>query len=85
MAIVTDCFSVGRIRAGEEVHKIQSVSFYSLSSAKYDDFMDFSDSYDSDDTENNVQHPCVQLQKLFSTGNFYFTLDFDLTKTVQAR
>ncbi|KAG1470960.1 hypothetical protein G6F56_002389 [Rhizopus delemar] len=85
VAIVTDCFSVGRIRAGEEVHKIQSVSFYSLSSAKYDDFMDFSDSYDSDDTENNVQHPCVQLQKLFSTGNFYFTLDFDLTKTVQAR
>ncbi|KAI9272507.1 SacI homology domain-containing protein [Sporodiniella umbellata] len=84
VAVVTDCISVGRIRAGEEVHKIQSVSFYSLSSARYDDFMEFSDSYDSDDTENNVQHPCIQLQKLFSTGNFYFTLDFDLTKTVQA-
>ncbi|EIE86666.1 hypothetical protein RO3G_11377 [Rhizopus delemar RA 99-880] len=83
MAIVTDCVSVGRIRAGEEVHKIQSVSFYSLSSARYDE-MDYA--YDSDDIDTNrVEHPCIQLQKLFSTGNFYFTLDFDLTKTVQAR
>ncbi|KAL4214955.1 DNase I-like protein [Rhizopus microsporus] len=87
VAIVTDCVSVGRIRAGEEVYKIQSVSFYSLSSGRYDDFMDFSynNGYDSDDFDNNVQHPCAQLQKLLSVGNFYFTPDFDLTKTVQAR
>lgn len=98
MAIVTDCVSVGRIRAGEEVYKIQSVSFYSLSSSKYDDLVidfpgDYSSSSSSDDNWDQpitngaatVQHPCAQLQKLFSIGNFYFTPDFDLTKTVQAR
>ncbi|KAI7874281.1 SacI homology domain-containing protein [Mucor mucedo] len=91
VAIVTDCVSVGRIRAGEEVYKIQSVSFYSLSSARYDDLVDFpgkdfeNDDNWGDQTGTVIQHPCAQLQKLFSIGNFYFTPDFDLTKTVQAR
>ncbi|KAI9485851.1 MAG: SacI homology domain-containing protein [Benjaminiella poitrasii] len=91
VAIVTDCVSVGRIRAGEEVYKIQSVSFYSLSSSRYDDFIDPTPNNWDDDwdqpTNNNSStlHPCAQLQKLFSVGNFYFTPDFDLTRTVQAR
>ncbi|CDS10954.1 hypothetical protein LRAMOSA03219 [Lichtheimia ramosa] len=101
VAIVTDCVPVGRIRAGEEVYRIQSVSFYSLSSSKYDDLED-PDRYPpynnstitngsttppSDDWEqpSPIQHPCAQLEKLFAVGNFYFTPDFDLTKTVQAR
>ena len=90
VAIVTDCVSVGRIRAGEEVYKIQSVSFYSLSSNNYDDFVDpasWDDDWDQPNNNNGnvIQHPCAQLQKLFSVGSFYFTPDFDLTKTVQAR
>ncbi|KAI8079720.1 SacI homology domain-containing protein [Halteromyces radiatus] len=98
VAIVTDCISLGRIRAGEEVYKIQSVTFYSLTSSKYDNINLMTDDWDSDDwldqpTINNnggndngvFQHPCAQLQKLLSIGNFYFTPDFDLTKTVQKR
>lgn len=88
VAIVTDCVSVGRIRAGEEVYKILSVSFYSLSSNNYDDFVDpasWDDDWDQPSNGNVLQHPCAQLQKLFSVGSFYFTPDFDLTKTVQAR
>ncbi|KAF7725040.1 inositol polyphosphate 5-phosphatase [Apophysomyces ossiformis] len=90
IAIVTDCVSVGRIRAGEEVYQIQAVSFYSLSSSKYDN-LEFSNRDSSDDewgqpdTNTTIQHPCAHLQKLFSVGNFYFTPDFDLTRTVQAR
>ncbi|KAI9474803.1 SacI homology domain-containing protein [Zychaea mexicana] len=95
IAIVTDCVPVGRIRAGEEVYKIVSVSFYSLSSSKYDD-LDMSSAaaardYNTDSSGDEwsdqaaIQHPCAQLEKLFSVGNFYFTPDFDLTKTVQAR
>ncbi|KAI8337899.1 Endonuclease/exonuclease/phosphatase [Chlamydoabsidia padenii] len=100
VAIVTDCVSLGRIRAGEEVYKIQSVGFYSLSSAKYDNVTVMTGGYDGDDwtgdsimttTGTNsgdnamMQHPCAQLQKLLSIGSFYFTPDFDLTKTVQSR
>ena len=82
---------MGRIRAGEEVYKILSVSFYSLSSSKYDELdntaRDYSTSETADDWSDQatIQHPCAQLEKLFSVGNFYFTPDFDLTKTVQAR
>jgi hypothetical protein len=118
VAIVTDCVSLGRIRAGEEVYKILSVGFYSLSSAKYDNVNIVNGGYDSEDwlgsdqqsalvtttlaagattagastMGNNangdngiLQHPCAQLQKLLSIGSFYFTPDFDLTKTVQSR
>ncbi|OAD73140.1 hypothetical protein PHYBLDRAFT_96484, partial [Phycomyces blakesleeanus NRRL 1555(-)] len=92
VAIVTDCVSVGRIRAGEEIYRIQSVSFYSLASSKYDD-LDFSsrENWETEEFDQpnasptTLQHPCLQLQKLFSIGSFYFTPDFDLTKTVQAR
>ncbi|KAI7868078.1 SacI homology domain-containing protein [Spinellus fusiger] len=92
VAIVTDCVSVGRIRAGEEVYRIQSVSFYSLASSRYDD-LDLSsrENWETEEfdqtniTSTTLQHPCLQLQKLFSIGSFYFTPDFDLTKTVQAR
>jgi hypothetical protein len=90
VAIVTDCVSVGRIRVGEEVYKIQSVSFYSLSSSRYDNIADVLkkegwDGEDMDQPSAIQQHPCTELQKLFSLGNFYFTPDFDLTKTVQTR
>ncbi|KAI7859014.1 SacI homology domain-containing protein [Circinella umbellata] len=89
IAIVTDCVPVGRIRAGEEVYKILSVSFYSLSSSKYDELdtttRDYSETSDDWTDQATIQHPCAQLEKLFSVGNFYFTPDFDLTKTVQAR
>ncbi|KAI9019211.1 SacI homology domain-containing protein [Phycomyces nitens] len=92
VAIVTDCISVGRIRAGEEIYRIQSVSFYSLASSKYDDLdLSSKENWETEELDQpnasptTLQHPCLQLQKLFSIGNFYFTPDFDLTKTVQAR
>lgn len=89
LAVVTDCVQVGRVRPGEDVYKIQNVNFYSLATSLYDDLDSTynKDSWDSDDdTQSNIlQHPCVQLQKLFANGSFYFTPDFDLTRTVQAR
>ncbi|KAI9305413.1 SacI homology domain-containing protein [Cunninghamella echinulata] len=95
VAIVTDCVSLGRIRAGEEVYKIQSVAFYSLSSSNFDNMLTPGDWDSNDEWEStssspssdngSLQHPCSQIQKLLSNGNFYFTPDFDLTKTVQSR
>lgn len=85
VAIVTDCRPIGKIRAGETVYKILSVQFYSLSSSKYDDVDAYNGDYGENEYDQPLVHPCAQLQKLFSVGNFYFTPDFDLTKTVQAR
>lgn len=85
--MVTDCVPVGRIRAGEEVYKIQAVSFYSLSTSRYDDWSEENEDSSEDTTSNDEdwEHPCAHLQKLFSTGSFYFTPDFDLTRTLQSR
>jgi hypothetical protein len=89
LAVVTDCVPVGRVRPGEDVYKIQTVNFYSLANSQYDDLDSTynKETWDSDDDTqaNMIQHPCAQLQKLFSNGSFYFTPDFDLTRTVQAR
>jgi hypothetical protein len=86
--VVTDCIQVGKVRPGEDVYKIQNVSFYSLATSLYDDLDSVysKDSWDTDeDMQPTLQHPCAQLQKLFANGSFYFTPDFDLTRTVQAR
>ncbi|KAJ2964777.1 hypothetical protein NQZ79_g295 [Umbelopsis isabellina] len=88
LAVVTDCVQVGKVRPGEDVYRIQNVSFYSLATSLYDD-LDSAYNKDSwendDDMQPTLQHPCAQLQKLFANGSFYFTPDFDLTRTVQAR
>ncbi|KAI8067453.1 SacI homology domain-containing protein [Gongronella butleri] len=88
VAIVTDCQSMGRVRPGEEVYRINTVAFYSLSSAKYDNMNEIGTDWDNDEWDSDaatLQHPCAPLQKLLSSGTFYFTPDFDLTRTVQAR
>ncbi|ORX47966.1 hypothetical protein DM01DRAFT_1338802 [Hesseltinella vesiculosa] len=88
VAIVTDCQSVGRIRPGEEVYKINTVAFYSLVSSKYDNMNVSTGDWDAEEWENDsavLQHPCEPLQKLLSSGSFYFTPDFDLTRTLQSR
>ena len=43
--------------------------------------------YDSQGTEQyeSIRHPCNQIQRFLSSGSFYFSYDFDLTRTAQVR
>ncbi|CAI2179303.1 19761_t:CDS:10 [Funneliformis geosporum] len=96
LAVVTDCQHIGEIRRGESVHRISDVEFYSLTNSSYDSVSNSYAStrlYDEDGimiphSEQPVQNYinlCAPLKKLLSNGHFYFSSDFDLTRTLAAR
>jgi hypothetical protein len=35
--------------------------------------------------ESPLEHPCMALKKLLSSGTFYYSSDFDLTRRLQQR
>jgi hypothetical protein len=39
----------------------------------------------ADQREGAPEHPCLALQKLLSSGTFYYSVDFDLTNRLQNR
>ncbi|KAG0254428.1 inositol polyphosphate 5-phosphatase [Actinomortierella ambigua] len=90
IVLITSCVKVGDIRLGESVYRIVSVKFFSLTGNTPDeDFIpgqptDFS--YDSVDQEQNmIPHPCRELEKVLSSGTFYFSPQVDITRSIQSR
>jgi synaptojanin len=84
LAVVTSCMHIGEIRPGESVHRILDVEFYSLTNNSYDSNRIYDENAQSDQPVSYV-HPCAQLKKLLSNGHFYFSSDFDITRTMSAR
>jgi hypothetical protein len=35
--------------------------------------------------ESPLEHPCLALKKILSSGTFYYSSDFDLTRRLQER
>jgi inositol-1,4,5-trisphosphate 5-phosphatase len=94
LAVVTSCIHTGEIRSGESVHRILDVEFYSIVHNSYDSMSNsYNRIYDENgllppQNEQPVQsyiHPCASLKKLLSNGHFYFSSDYDLTRTLSAR
>ena len=89
LVLITGAGHAGTLRQGEHVSRIHNVHFYSLTSAKWDYSGTpwSSTSIDKvDQTTDNSEHsPCVDLQKLFSSGSFYFSADTDITNSLQNR
>ncbi|ODV73396.1 phosphatidylinositol-3-/phosphoinositide 5-phosphatase INP53 CYBJADRAFT_162771 [Cyberlindnera jadinii NRRL Y-1542] len=82
----------------ESINKIHSVDFYSVNNGTWDyveldsngfPIMPEQDStpgeYGSGSNGQYVKHPCQDLRKLLSSGGFYYSSDFDLTSSLQAR
>ncbi len=86
----------------ECVARIHEVSFYSLTSPVWDDFTTASDAlptpdaidammrdnYTQSNTQNQVlEHPCVPLTKILSSGSFYYAVDssWDLSSRLSRR
>ncbi|CAG8622154.1 10250_t:CDS:2, partial [Dentiscutata heterogama] len=92
LAVVTECIPLGEIRSNESVFRIIDVEFYSLTNnTRYSVSTSASNRYYDDSSLNessqqqSYEHPCTQLRKLLSNGHFYFSSDFDLTKTLNVR
>ena len=79
---MTDVQVVGDVcNSTETVYKITQVGFYSLLSNRYDVFAEQAQSED----ETPIAHPCAPLIKLLSSGSFYFSYGFDMTRSLQYR
>jgi inositol-1,4,5-trisphosphate 5-phosphatase len=85
---------------GETVQRIHSVGFYCLTSTSYDALLnDEVNPYPTDTIDEEgyemgfggrkeqspIEHPCLELKKILSSGTFYYSSDFDLTRRLQDR
>ncbi|KAF9141456.1 inositol polyphosphate 5-phosphatase [Linnemannia schmuckeri] len=89
IALVTGCTKVGDLRMSESVYKIIAVKFFSLTGETPDEDMipaPVNPEYASD-TEGPglMPHPCRELEKVLCNGGFYFSPQFDLTRSIQSR
>jgi hypothetical protein len=100
ICVVTGSVEVAKLRPGETVQRIYSVEFYCLNRSDYDhshghppnpypgqeftnDEFEYGSGFDTGETL--AEHPFHALQKLLSGGNFYYSVDFDLTRRLQDR
>lgn len=96
LCVINQASRVATVRPGETVERIESVQFFCLNSADYDDVVAM-DPYDLDSDitsaygqplgrrDPSVEHPCLELQKLLGNGTFYYSTDFDVTNRMQDR
>ncbi|KAF9418226.1 inositol polyphosphate 5-phosphatase [Podila epigama] len=91
IAFVTGCTKVGEIRLGESVYKIIAVRFFSLTGNTPDEDMipapqvESLNSFESEKGPSMMPHPCKELEKVLCNGAFYFSPQFDLTRSLQTR
>jgi hypothetical protein len=69
------------------VQRVTEVVFYSVVSDYFDSLsLKDNDSMDqSGDREQEMRHPCQDIMKYLSSGNFYFSKGMDLTKSQQSQ
>ncbi|KAI9592404.1 SacI homology domain-containing protein [Syncephalis fuscata] len=82
LGVVSHSQLVGQVSSHEQIYRVISVRFYSLTTSVYDSIADYY-SY-NEGTSNPLQHPCDNLSKYLSGGAFYYSINFDLTKNMAA-
>ncbi|KAG0337041.1 inositol polyphosphate 5-phosphatase [Podila horticola] len=91
IAFVTGCVKVGDIRMGESVYKIVAVRFFSLTGNTPDEdmipvpYVESLNTFDNDKGPTMMPHPCKDLEKVLCNGAFFFSPQFDLTRSIQTR
>lgn len=104
LALITSATNIGNTRPSgthpESVARIHEVSFYSLTSATWDDLSAAAtDPSLSPDLESNYrepysqtpptvfEHPCMPLTKILSSGTFYYAIEsnWDLSSRLAVR
>lgn len=100
LVVVNGASKVATVRPGETVQRIHSVGFHCLTSTSYDALLnDEVNPYPTDTIDDEgyemgfggrkeqspLEHPCLALKKILSSGTFYYSADFDLTRRLQDR
>lgn len=100
LVVVNGASKVATVRPGETVQRIHSAGFFCLTSSHYDTLLnDEVNPYPTDTIDDEgyemgfgarkeqspLEHPCLALKKILSSGTFYYSSDFDLTRRLQDR
>lgn len=98
LCVVSAASRAAMVRPGETVQKILAVDFHCLNRSDYDHILyDEINPYPTDTVDEEgfeqgygrrepiLEHPCMALKKLLSSGTFYYSSDFDLTRRMQDR
>ncbi|EOD52543.1 phosphoinositide phosphatase [Neofusicoccum parvum] len=98
LCVVSAASRAAMVRPGETVQKILAVDFHCLNRSDYDHILyDEVNPYPTDTVDEEgfeqgygrrepiLEHPCMALKKLLSSGTFYYSSDFDLTRRMQDR
>ncbi|KAF1815555.1 hypothetical protein P152DRAFT_410490 [Eremomyces bilateralis CBS 781.70] len=100
LCVVSAAQKAATVRPAETVQKILAVEFHCLSSTDYDFVLSeeinpyptdtlgddgFERSQSPGRRESILEHPCLTLKKLLSSGTFYYSADFDVTRRLQDR
>ncbi|KAL0254772.1 Inositol-1,4,5-trisphosphate 5-phosphatase 1 [Diplodia seriata] len=98
LCVVSAASRAATVRPGETVQKILAVDFHCLNRTDYDHILyDEINPYSTDTVDEEgfeqglgrrepmLEHPCMALKKLLSSGTFYYSSDFDLTRRMQDR
>ncbi|KAF2749648.1 hypothetical protein M011DRAFT_484373 [Sporormia fimetaria CBS 119925] len=100
LVVVSSASRVATVRPGESIQRINAVAFYCLNTSNYDALLNedinpyptdtiddegFEMGFGRGKGESPVEHPCLALKKLLSSGTFYYSSDFDLTRRMQQR
>lgn len=76
---------------GESVYKIVAVRFFSLTGNTPDEdmipvpYVESLNTFDNDKGPTMMPHPCKDLEKVLCNGAFFFSPQFDLTRSIQTR
>ncbi|KAF1984647.1 hypothetical protein K402DRAFT_455789 [Aulographum hederae CBS 113979] len=100
LCVVGAATKTATVRPGETVQRILSVDFHCLNSSSYDHVLnDEINPYPTDTLGDDgfeyghgqgrqqsvLEHPCLAIKKLLSSGTFYYSADFDVTRRLQDR
>ncbi|KAJ9663393.1 Inositol-1,4,5-trisphosphate 5-phosphatase 1 [Coniosporium apollinis] len=100
LCVVSGTSKVATVRPGETIQRILAVEFHCLSSSDYDNLLNdeinpyptdtiddegFEHGYSHGRREHLLEHPCLALKKLLSSGTFYYSAEFDVTRRLQDR
>lgn len=92
LSVITSSIQVASIRPHETVQKILAVEFHCLNTSAWDAAVLSQDPLSSYNEYQNMQsrepildHPCANLQKLWTDTSFYYSTDFDVTNRMQDR
>ena len=85
LVVITKSEQVGRIRRAS-IYRVLEVKFYSLLHPDYDWLNSLQiplSSGNSESVGSRGEHPCSVVERYLSSGNFYFSYEYDMTLSAQ--